>query len=186
MSLPSHYLITPTPEHPAEFLGTLERSLDAGTRLLQIKGKGMEVEAYAAIAREAITLAHRYGARVLLNQADLVVRLGADGLHLDSKALKAATQRPLNADYLLAVSGHTLQALQQGEALGADFGVLSPIRYTSAHPDIAPIGWEGLAEITTQLTLPVYALGGVSADDEAEAIRAGAQGIAGNKGYWRA
>lgn len=186
MSLPSHYLITPTPEHPTEFLAALERSLDAGIRLLQVKGKGMETEAYATIAREAIALAHRYGAQVLLTQAELVARLGADGLHLDSKALKAVTQRPLATDYLLAVSGHSLQALRQGEAIGADFGVLSPIRYTSAHPDIAPIGWEGLAEITAQLTLPIYALGGVSADDEAEAIRAGAQGIAGNKGYWRA
>lgn len=186
MSFPSHYLITPTPNNEAAFLSALERSLEAGTRLLQLKGKGMEPEAYAALARKVIPLAHRYGAKVLLTEPELVVALGADGLHLDSKALKTATQRPLSADYLVAISGHSLEALQQGEALGADFGVLSPIRYTSAHPDIAPIGWDGLAEIAAQLIIPLYALGGVSAEDEVEAFKAGAQGIAGNKGYWEA
>ncbi|WP_303903024.1 hypothetical protein [Thiohalomonas denitrificans] len=38
--------------------------------------------------------------------------------------------------YLLVISGHTLKALRKGEALGASFAVLSPIKYTKAHPDI--------------------------------------------------
>jgi thiamine monophosphate synthase len=33
--------------------------------------------------------------------------------------------------------------------------------------------------------MPVYALGGVSADDEAAALAAGGRGIAGNKGLWQ-
>lgn len=185
MSLPSHYLITPTPDHDTDFLAVLERSLQEGTRLIQLKGKGMEPQAYTTLARKVIPLAHSYGARVLLSEPALVEQLAADGLHLDSKALKTIRKRPLPPDYLIAVSGHTLQELQQGEAIGADFAVLSPIRYTSSHPDIAPIGWQGLAGIVARVAIPIYALGGVGADDEAEAIRAGAQGVAGNKGYWK-
>lgn len=187
MQLPSHYLITPAPENDTEFLAALERSLQAGTRLMQLKGKGMDAAAYAELARKVIALAHRYDCRVLLSgEPALVEQLGADGLHLDSKALKAAMRRPLPENYLLAVSGHTLEALQQGEAIGASFAVLSPIKYTKAHPELEPIGWTGVRAITAQLSMPVYALGGVSADDEADALAAGAQGVAGNRGYWKA
>ncbi len=153
---------------------------------MQLKGKGMEPHAYAILAEKVLSLAHTYGCKVLLTGTpSLVESLGADGLHLDSQVLKITSQRPLPAGYLIAVSGHTLDALLQGEALGADFGVLSPIRYTRAHPDIKPISWTRFAEIAAQVKFPVYAQGGVSAADEAEAINAGAQGVAGNKGYWK-
>lgn len=186
MSLPSHYLITPSPNQDPDFFAALDRSLQAGTRLLQLKGKGMEPQAYVTLAERVIALAHDYNCKVMLTgDPALVEQLGADGIHLDSKALKAANERPLPANYLVAVSGHTLDALQKGESIGASFGVLSPIRHTSAHPDIAPIGWGGLADIKARLSIPIYALGGVSAEDEAEAISAGAQGIAGNRGYWK-
>ncbi len=116
----------------------------------------------------------------------LVPQLGADGLHLDSRTLAGTRERPLPGQYLVAVSGHTLEALQRGEALGADFAVLSPILATSAHPDLEPLGWEGFAAIAARLDIPVYALGGVGAGDEYEAIHAGGQGMAGHRGYWRA
>lgn len=187
MTLPSHYLITPNAEDNDDFLAALERSLAAGTRLMQLKGKGMPPEAYAALAEKVIAMAHAHDCRVLLTgEPELVQQLGADGLHLDSKALKSASNRPLPESYLLAVSGHDLEALKKGEAIGASLAVLSPVNYTRAHPDIEPLGWEGFGAIAAQAGMPVYALGGVSADDEAAAIAAGGQGVAGNKGYWKA
>ncbi len=186
MPLPKHYLIPPNPQDETEYLATLEKCLQAGIRLMQFKAKGMDEAAYRALALKVITLAHGHDCQVLLTgNPALVAELGADGLHLDSKSLAACSERPLPDYYLVAVSGHTLEALQQGETLDASFGVLSPINYTSAHPDIAPIGWEGMSTIAGQLNMPIYALGGVSADDEAAALKAGAQGIAGNKGLWK-
>lgn len=186
MQLPNHYLITPTPEDEEAFLASLERTLEAGTRLLQLKGKGLAADAYEALARKVVELAHRYGARVLLTgDPARVERLGADGLHLDSKALDATESRPLPDGFLVAVSGHTLDALKKGEAIGANFAVLSPIKYTKAHTDIEPLGWDGLKRIAAQLTIPVYALGGVGAEDGHEAMAAGARGIAGHRGYWK-
>lgn len=185
MPLPTNYLIPPNPQDEADYLATLEKALQAGIRLMCFKANGMDEAAYRALALKVIALAHRYDCQVLISGVpELVGELRADGLHLDSKALASCSERPLPDYYLLAVSGHTLEAMQQGEALGASFGVLSPINYTSAHPDIEPIGWQGMKAIVAQLTIPLYALGGVSADDQAEALAAGGLGIAGNKGLW--
>ncbi len=185
MPLPNHYLITPKLKDEAEFLASLEQSLQAGTQLMLLKAKGLDEAGYRALAARVIPLAHRYDCQVLITgDAALVDELRADGLHLDSKALAACTTRPLPDYYLVAVSGHSLEELKQGEAIRASFGVLSPINYTDAHPDIEPLGWDGLKAIVEQLDMPVYALGGVSADDEAAALEAGGRGVAGNKGYW--
>lgn len=186
MQFPSHYLITPSVDNERAFLAALECSLQAGTRMMQLKGKGMGQAVYAALAAKVLKLAHGYDCKVLLSgDPELVRELGADGLHLDSKALKNADKRPLPEDYLIAVSGHDTAALKKGEALGADVAVLSPVNFTKAHPDIEPLGWDGFAAIATSVAMPVYALGGVSSDDEQAAIAAGGQGVAGNKGYWR-
>ena len=42
-----------------------------------------------------------------------------------------------------------------------------------------------MASIVAALSMPLYALGGVSSEDEERARAAGAQGVAGNKGYWK-
>lgn len=186
MRLPSHYLITPNVDNEEEFLMTLERSLQQGSKLVQLKGKGLDDHAYEVVALKVIAMVHRHGGRVLLTgDPARVQRLGADGLHLDSKALKTIDTRPLPEPYLIAVSGHDLVSLKKGETLGASFAVLSPIRYTKAHPEIEPHGWEGMKAIIAQLAIPVYALGGVDAADEVEALKEGAAGIAGHRGYWQ-
>jgi len=186
MPLPRHYLITPNVDDETQFLTSLENSLQAGTRLMLLKAKGLSDEEYKALAEKVIPLAHRHDCQVLLTGDPLrVTELGADGLHLDSKALAVCTQSPLPGYYLIAISGHSLDSLQKGASIGASFAVVSPINYTAAHPDITPLGWDGLSAIVEQLPIPVYALGGVSADDESAAIEAGGQGVAGNKGYWK-
>ena len=185
MLLPSHYLIPPSPEHENEFLGSLERSLEVGITLMQFRAKGMEPDQFESLARKVVVTAHRFDCKVLLNaDPEMVEKVGADGIHLDSKNIAACESRPLPDNYMVAASGHTLEAMQKAERVGATFGVLSPVKYTKAHPDIEPIGWERFEKIVSQLSIPVFALGGVSSDDEGDAHAAGALGIAG-KGYWR-
>lgn len=185
MPLPKHYLITPSPTDDSQFLDQLRQCLQAGTRLVQLRAKGIDPERYTTLAQQAIELVHQHQGIVLLTStAEQVLALGADGLHLDSKALKGVTSRPLPAHFLLSASGHSLAELQHAEAMGANLAVVSPVKATASHPELAPLGWAGYAEIVRALALPVYAYGGVDAGDEAEALAAGGAGIAGQRGYW--
>lgn len=69
-------------------------------------------------------------------------------------------------------------------AIGVDFVTLSPVQPTASHPDAPPLGWERTRELIDSVNIPVYLLGGMSADDLAQAFEAGAQGIAGIRGLW--
>jgi 8-oxo-dGTP diphosphatase len=56
---------------------------------------------------------------------------------------------------------------------------LSPVLPTSSHPGIEPLGWDRFAALADQVSIPVYALGGMKPDDWLRARDRGGQGIAG-------
>jgi thiamine-phosphate pyrophosphorylase len=82
------------------------------------------------------------------------------------------------AGFLIGVSCHTVDELRQAESEGADFAVYGPV-FPSASKALAPIGIEAFRAAVAQVHLPVYALGGVTASNAPDCIRAGAAGVAG-------
>jgi len=161
LQLPSKYLITPEPDPAAEgFVEHLQACLDKGVRLVQLRAKNLDEDAYRTLAREVIGLCHEYGAKILLNtEADLVQALGADGLHLTSQRLQQTRERPLPLTYLVAASCHTPDELCAAQSAGADFAMLSPVLPTASHPDANPLGWPAFAHCIDRVAMPVYALG---------------------------
>ncbi len=188
VQLPDAYLITPdlgdTP--PADFLRHLASRLQAGIRLVQLRAKSLDADAYLRLAREAAALCHRYGARLLLNaDARQVSAAGADGVHLSSGALRQCEGRPLAAG-LVAASCHDAEELARAAAIGADFALLSPVAATASHPDIEPLGWARFEEWVATAPFPVYALGGMGPDDIETAWAHGGQGVAAIRALWEA
>ena len=188
LSLPPLYLISDMSRHGlTESLNRLEGIFQAGARLVQLREPTMPEVEYLSLARQVITMARQYGARVLLNaEPSWVEECAADGVHLSSRRLMAHEQRPLPANYLVAASCHDERELRHAAQIGADFSVLSPVQATRSHPDAMPLGWEEFARLRMAADIPVYALGGLSADDLDKARRAGATGLAMMRGVWEA
>lgn len=183
----SQYLITPgSVGNPAQFLGRIERALDAGTRRLQLRFTGLPPAETLALSAEAKRLCDQAQAQLLVNgDAELAARLGC-GLHLKSAQLMSLAERPVAAEIPLGASCHDLAQLRQAEAIGADFAVLGPVAATPSHPEAAPLGWEAFAALREGVSLPIYALGGLGPGDLIGARKHGAQGIAGIRGLWPA
>lgn len=84
---------------------------------------------------------------------------------------------------LLGSSCHNPQELKQAVAAGCDYAFLSPVFPTQSHPDARPIGLETFAEWVEDVSIPVYALGGLDAG-HFEAVRErGGQGVAAISGF---
>jgi len=183
---PDRYLITPEPEaeddssHRA-WLGRVAQALEGGIRRVQLRTPSSA--ARAALA-ERVVQQHGPRTQWLLNRdVDLARRLGV-GVHLGSEQLLTLSERPLPADQLVAASCHDLAQLQAAQRLGCDFAVLGPVQATASHPAAAPLGWAAFEALREQVSLPLYALGGLGVDDIAEARRHGAQGVAAIRGLW--
>lgn len=106
---------------------------------------------------------------------------GAAGLHVSAGRLNRIRRRP--AAGLLSASCHCLSELKKAEALGADLALLSPVGATGKRGGAPGMGWERFRELARQVSMPVYALGGVRRADLAAARRHGACGIAGIRAF---
>ncbi|GAB1231570.1 Nudix family hydrolase [Ferrigenium sp. UT4] len=178
LELPQRYAISNVAELGVEeFLRRLERALQNGLRLVQLREKNLSREALRALALRGVALAHAAGARVLLNgDVELAQEVGADGVQLTSTQLAESSGRP-TVEWCGA-SCHNAQELRRAEALGCDFALLSPVLATQSHPGAPHLGWDNFALAAAGCALPVYALGGLHQGDLQTAWQHGAHGIA--------
>jgi len=109
-----------------------------------------------------------------------------DGVHLDSRTLMSIESviTLKQQAKLVSASCHNVEELQAAEKLGLDFVVLSPVKKTSSHPEAPALGWEQFEKLSDLVSVPVYALGGLSTGDLEEAWSRGAQGVASISGFW--
>ena len=178
LDLPPVYAITHAMESGTKrSLTRIRHALQEGVRLVQVREKTMTNETLRVFAGEVVTLAHRYGAKVLINgDARLCREVGADGVHFPSAQLMNLTTLPGTGLY--GASCHNTEELSQAERLGVDFAVLAPVLPTLSHPQSQTLGWRKFAALVRGCSLPVYALGGLRQEDLTTAWEHGGHGIA--------
>ena len=184
LALPDLYAISNAQElGEAEFLRRLQRRLDEGMKLLQIREKNMSREALLRLAGQAVSMAHAHGAMVMINaDVELADEVGADGVQLSASQLASMKERP-GVRYCSA-SCHNLEELRRAEELGCDFALLRPVLPTRSHPGAVTLGWDRFGKIVEGSSIPVYALGGLTGEDMKTAWQHGAHGISLLRGAW--
>jgi 8-oxo-dGTP diphosphatase len=183
---PDRYLVTPAPGgDEARWLQALEVALAQGVRRVQLRpGEGIEPARWRALATRAVACCRSADAEVLVN-GDLALARDLElGVHLRAAQLQQLERRPLPAGLVVAASAHDADDLRHAERLGCDFAVLGPLRPTPTHPKARGLGWRAFAALREQVSLPLYAIGGLAADDIAEARAHGAQGVAAIRALW--
>ncbi len=176
------YLVTPPALEPRSFAPELAAALDAGdVAAVQLRLKNVD----DAAVREAIEIlapvAQSRGVALILNdRPDLAAETGCDGAHVGQTDMGArAARRLLGLQRTLGVTCHASRdlALRAGEdgadyvAFGAFFPTATKEAPTRADPEILR-WWSELME------LPVVAIGGITAENCAPLVAAGADFLA--------
>ena len=180
IALPLIYAIInagPGPGIKVKLITRLTYLLGQGVRLMQVQIRHMNPDQHIQIMRPIVNLAHNYGAKVLVNgNESIALKSGADGIHLSANQLM--NTHSWSCTQLLSASCHNASELAHAATLRANFVSLSPVRSTPTHPNISGMGWKKFADLTNNLSMPVYALGGLDSNYLATAIRHHAYGIA--------
>jgi thiamine-phosphate pyrophosphorylase len=116
------------------------------------------------------------------DRADIAAAAGADGVHLATTSIGAATiRRTFGNDLVIGASTHSVEEAHVAKEGGADFIVFGPVfDASSTREHGAPVGTAALSNVTRELgDFPLLALGGVTTDNFESCLSAGARGIAG-------
>lgn len=175
------YLITDRNAPPSGDLpGALEAALRGGVRFVQFREKDLPYQERLRLGREVASRAFEHGARLLVNgDPELAEALDADGVHLGKGTVSVSAMRAEGYADLIGYSAHTGEEAARAFAEGADFVTLSPVFPTKSKFSSGPL--LGLDAFGRELKIaggPVYALGGVGAENAATCLARGARGVA--------
>ncbi|MGC8853026.1 MAG: thiamine phosphate synthase [Hydrogenobacter sp.] len=178
--LPRLYAITDSQKYGENFWESVRKVLERGVKMLQLREKSINGREYYEKALIARQITKEYSALLLINdRVDIALAVSADGVHLPQNGMPPSAVRKLKKDLIIGFSAHDLESALFAEKEGADFITLSPIFETSSHPDVEPIGLSTLQEVSQKVSIPVYALGGITWDKIKLCYKNGAYGIAG-------
>jgi len=177
------YLITDRNQVAAghTLLSAVEAALEGGVKAVQLREKDLSVSDLRPLARELRQLTRRYCARLLINDhVELALEIQADGVHLGGHSRPTdVVRKQIGPEQLIGVSTHSIADINLATAQGADFVTFGPVYATPSKAAFGPPqGIQSLAEACRSSSLPVFALGGITPSRAAEAIEAGAAGIA--------
>jgi thiamine-phosphate pyrophosphorylase len=124
-------------------------------------------------------------ARILVNdRLDIALAAHSGGVHLGEQSLEPQEALRLlkrldRKDFLIGVSCHSPKAAEEAERDGADYLFFGPVFATPSKAAYgAPQGLDRLSEVCRTVTLPVLAIGGITTENVAPCLSAGACGIA--------
>lgn len=176
-----------TPEFYGEkqgFLSNIERQLVSGVRLIQLRCKKISGKKLKELALDIRTLCHEHSATLFINE-DLELAMALDcPVHLKSNQLMQPDIGTRLSGHRFSAACHSIDELKMAESLAASYAVLGPVLKTNSHPDKPGIGWSGFAKYRQEVSLPIFALGGLGRKDISRARQHGAQGIAGISQLW--
>ena len=175
-----YVIIDPEITAGREPLDVARAAVNGGARMLQLRDKLRDKGETLPLALGLQDLCQRSGIQLIINDhADLAAAVGSAGLHVGQTDLPVAQARQvLKPHQVLGRSNRELALLAESQEMGADHVAFGAIYQTGTKPGgRAPQGPERLRQARKVTTLPLVAIGGITADNVAPVVAAGADAI---------
>jgi thiamine-phosphate diphosphorylase len=153
----------------------------AGVDLVQVRERDLDARELSRLVTRCLEAARGTRTRVLVNdRLDVALSTGAHGVHLRSDSMAAARARSLApVGFLIGRSVHAVdEAVRVAADGGVDYLLFGAVFATSSKPGHTPAGVRMLAEVAAATSVPVLAVGGITAETMALLAGSGSAGFA--------
>lgn len=162
-------------------LEVAREAISGGATVLQLREKEFSARRLVEVGRQLRELTREAGVTFIVNdRVDVALAVDADGVHLGQDDLPVEEARKiLGPGKIIGVSTHSVEQALEAQRRGADYLGVGPIYETWTKEDAeAPLGPDILRRLVPMVHIPVVAIGGIKAHNAAEAVAAGADGVA--------
>ena len=153
-----------------------------GASIVQVREKALSVREFYNEAKLALKTAREFGVRLIINdRVDIAFAIGAGGIHLGQDDLPPAQARKLLGDQaIIGYSTHNIDQAFNAKTLPVNYIALGPIFATTTKTDTSPVlGLQGLRAIRDAIgDIPLVAIGGITEENAASVLNAGADAVA--------
>jgi len=158
----------------------VEAALRAGVKIVQYREKAKD---YDVMRQEALRIKEicRDKAFFIVNDnVDLALDVDADGVHIgQSDTAYQEAREKLGNEKIIGVSASSIEQAIKAYEEGADYLGVGPIFTTKSKTDASPpCGLELIRGVRKAVDIPIVAIGGITLENIASVIRAGAKSVA--------
>ncbi len=173
------YVVSKSTVKDGDLAKAVADAVAGGVTMVQLREPNMAAGELLQTARSLRSIMRGKALLIINDRVDVAVAVDADGVQLPDAGLPSRSARGQVGKYaLVGRSVHDAEAASHATRDGADFVVAGTIYKTASKPDAKPAGLALIKEITKDTTLPVIAIGGITAERVSDVIKAGAAGVA--------
>lgn len=195
------YYITDRSQFPGDetarrrcLLEKISQAARVGVEYIQLRERDLPARELEELAKHALCVVkdekrraanrEQRTAFLINSRTDVALAVRADGVHLRSEDISAAEVRRMcstrvngTVRLIISQSCHQPAEVQQAAAAGADLALFAPVFEKKDSPQSKATGLDALRR-ACQSQIPVLALGGITLQNAAACLEAGAAGVA--------
>jgi thiamine-phosphate pyrophosphorylase len=166
---------------------SVEAAIAGGATLIQVREKNVSSREFYRSAQRIHAVTQKYRVPLIVNdRADIALAVHAEGLHIGQSDLDlSVARRLLGPDAVIGVSAGNIDSALAAQAGGADYIGAGPVFSTATKTDGGdPLGLEALGRLCQAVTIPVAAIGGITARNFNSVLAAGVDGVCVISAIW--
>lgn len=158
-------------------LAFIRETVGGGAGMIQLREKSLPDKELREYAAEVHEITSEAGALLIVNdRADIARAVRADGVHVGQEDIHPGDARKIvGSDSVVGTSTHSREEIEAACGGGdADYIGFGPVFETKTK-ELSPAGIDALKRAVELSSVPVYAIGGISAENVGEVVKAGAR-----------
>lgn len=161
-------------------LQQIEQALEGGVTIIQLREKNLSEDEFMKEAIEAKKMCDKYNVPLIINDnVDVAIGSGADGVHVGIEDMSVdEIRKRAGAEFIIGATAKTVEQAQKAERAGADYLGVGAVFPSPTKKNAIRITKEQLKEITSSVSIPAVAIGGITLDNISEIRGGGMCGVA--------
>lgn len=159
-----------------DFYKHIEKIAENSVPYIMIREKDLNYNELYILTKKIKDITKKYNTKIIINSnIEIYKNLNLYGIQLSFKDFK---ENHYNIVGIKGVSVHSYDEAVEAERLGADYILYGHVFYTKCKEGVKPRGVKELKKITTDIKIPIIAIGGINNCNFKQVLKSGASGIA--------
>ena len=169
-----------------DFLERIEKIAASGVKAIILREKDLSESDYFDLAEKFTRICEKYKIEAVLHTyVDTAIKLKVRSIHLPLDILRKTDEQKKSFFKRIGVSCHSVADAVEAEKSGASYITFGHVFATDCKKNLAPRGVDALKNVCEAVGIPVFAIGGIDAENVESVLKNGASGICVMSGFMK-